>query len=143
MPLRKIQLSSDNFYHVYSRSIAGFEIFRADEDFNRFILSMLYFNSVEEREKLSNFLFTSKDHLRDVQSIVTSDEKLVDICAFCIMPTHIHFLLKQLRDKGISLFMFRLLKSYSRYYNTSSNKPVNPSSRSPKQAKSNNDILQL
>ena len=43
---------------------------------------------------------------------------IIDIIAYCIMPTHIHFVLKQKKDKGISIFMNILLNSYTRYFNT-------------------------
>jgi putative transposase len=44
-------------------------------------------------------------------------EKLVEIIAYCIMPTHLHLVLKQLEDNGISIFMNRILNSYSHYFN--------------------------
>jgi len=34
------------------------------------------------------------------------------------MPNHFHFILKQLKDGGISVFMSQLLNSYTKYFNT-------------------------
>jgi putative transposase len=51
---------------------------------------------------------------RDLHS---SSAKSVDIIAFSFMPTHIHLILKQLEDNGISNYMSRILNSYSRYFN--------------------------
>ena len=34
------------------------------------------------------------------------------------MPTHVHFILKQNSDHGISVYMNKLLNSYTRYFNT-------------------------
>lgn len=45
-------------------------------------------------------------------------KKLVNIIAYCLMPTHPHFILQQLVDNGISIYMNRVLNSYSRYFNT-------------------------
>jgi putative transposase len=43
---------------------------------------------------------------------------LVQIMAYCLMGTHIHLLLKQLKADGISIFMNRVLNSYTRYFNS-------------------------
>jgi putative transposase len=45
------------------------------------------------------------------------NERLVDIIAFCIMPTHVHFALRQLTEGGISMYMGNVLNSYARYFN--------------------------
>ena len=46
-----------------------------------------------------------------------SQEDLVEIIAYCFMPTHIHLILRQLKKDGISTFMRRILNSYTRYFN--------------------------
>jgi putative transposase len=38
------------------------------------------------------------------------------------MPTHIHIILEQLEDKGISKYMNLVLKSYSKYFNVKYNR---------------------
>ncbi|MCL5011265.1 MAG: transposase [Patescibacteria group bacterium] len=56
-------------------------------------------------------------------SLVEIEEKerkrrnlFVEILAFCLMPNHIHLLLKQLKDNGISEFM-KKLGGYVSYFN--------------------------
>jgi putative transposase len=51
-------------------------------------------------------------------AIPSPDEKLVELIAFCLMPTHLHFIVKQLKQNGISTFMSTILNSYTRYFNT-------------------------
>jgi len=44
-------------------------------------------------------------------------ERIVQIIAYCIMPTHIHVVLKQLVDNGISVYIGNVLNSYSKHFN--------------------------
>ena len=50
-------------------------------------------------------------------SISSQAEKVVQIVAYCIMPTHLHLILKQLKEDGIANFMRKVLNSYSHYFN--------------------------
>ena len=48
---------------------------------------------------------------------INPTEKRVEIIAYCIMPTHLHFILKQLKTNGISTFINNIFNSYTRYFN--------------------------
>lgn len=50
--------------------------------------------------------------------ILDSAKKIVAFNAYCLMPNHFHFLLKQERDGGISEFISKLINSYTKYFNT-------------------------
>lgn len=118
---RKEALVEEEIYHVFNKSIAGFKIFNNEAEYSRTIAILRYyqiakplrfsdfirFNRINE-DNLEEFLI---EHLKD-------KEKIVDIIAYCIMPTHIHLILRQLKGKGISVFMSNILNSYSRYFNT-------------------------
>jgi len=45
-------------------------------------------------------------------------EKVIHIIAYCLMPTHIHMLLEEVKEDGISIFTNNVLNSYTRYFNT-------------------------
>ena len=47
----------------------------------------------------------------------TSDQGLVDILAYCLMPNHFHIVLRQKKDGGIERFMRKLATAYSMYFN--------------------------
>ncbi|OGE19737.1 hypothetical protein A3J19_04575 [Candidatus Daviesbacteria bacterium RIFCSPLOWO2_02_FULL_41_8] len=52
--------------------------------------------------------------------MLTSDrtDKLIEIICYCLMPNHFHFLVKQLKDNGISIFVSKLCNSYTKFFNT-------------------------
>lgn len=118
MESRKDPLVNDQYYHIFSRSIAQFKIFNNNEDYLRILNILDLYRYIDFTLKYSQF-----DELTTVhqQAIVANLRKnnslLVEIVAYCLMPTHLHLLLKQIADKGIAKYMSKVLNSYARYFN--------------------------
>lgn len=123
MQIRKNPLENDSCYHVFSRSIAGYTVFNDTIDFGRIIELLDLYRYVDFVYKYSAFLDLSRMMQLEVKANFTkSSDKHVQIIAYCIMPTHLHLLLRQQHDAGISKFMSKILNSYSRYFNTRHNR---------------------
>jgi len=43
-------------------------------------------------------------------------DKIVEVLAFCLMPNHIHLLVRQLKDGGISKFIQKIASGYAAYF---------------------------
>lgn len=116
MPIRNVQFSSGEFYHVVKRGVEERIIFLDDEDRFRFINSLLVFNDS------SPVIWDMRGfwRQRDPASLVTSGYKpenpLVKIYSFALMNNHFHLLLEQIKESGISNFMNKL-GGYSYYFN--------------------------
>jgi putative transposase len=122
MPYRKDPLVTGNVYHILTKSIAGFKIFNINSDFLRIKRALQYYQVKNHVLKFSQFLtlkeVKKKGFDKCVSSIISpKDKNLIQIVAYCTMPTHLHLILKQLKENGISIFMGNLLNSYSRYFN--------------------------
>jgi putative transposase len=110
MPIRKIFLLNGEVYHVCNKSIAGFRIFNSDKDYDRMLQLMEFYNnkdapcSFSVYKKLKNITFNAS-------------KKNVNIIAYCLMPTHIHLILKQSGDNGIEKFITKISQGYSQYFN--------------------------
>ena len=111
MAKRKVPLVTGEHYHVISRSTMQTPIFQANSDLDIALKCLKYYAREDSFPKFSYWLHNQAKIPLDYSHL------LVSIEAFCIMPTHIHLLLKQLSDKGIETYMQRLLTSYSHYYN--------------------------
>jgi len=114
MPYRKQTLANNEIYHIYSKSIAGFKIFNSSTDYERMIKTLSFYMY---KNPPCSFSIFQKINKYDSSRIHSNKGKLVNIIAFCIMPTHIHLLLKQYNENGISKFINLALSSYSRYFN--------------------------
>lgn len=116
--MRKDILTNEMVYHVFTKSIAGFTIFNNDSDFIRMTKLISYYQKDHPPMKFSVFYKLPKIQFDDINVQLLSRKYLVEIIAYCIMPTHIHLILKQATDGGVSIFMRNILNSYTRYFNT-------------------------
>ena len=115
---RKNPLRTGEVYHIFNKSIAGFKIFNNDSAISRIVALLKYYQINQSPFKFSYFIKANqKEKPEFLWRLGAEKSHLVEIIAYCIMPTHLHLILKQMKDKGISIFMNNILNSYSRYFN--------------------------
>lgn len=128
MPHRKEQFIVGETYHIISRGIDDNLLFKDIDDYYRGIFSIYEFNNAKpvsikhRREIRSRFKKAIRDRVSDgldSVSLIEKDEreKMVEILAFCFMPNHIHLLLKQVQEHGITHFMGKFGAGYGGYFN--------------------------
>jgi putative transposase len=77
------------FYHIYNRGNRKQNIFSNEKDYKRYL------------SKLKEY----------------KDKHNVTILAYCLMPNHVHFLLRQNSPEPVSTFIQKLHTAYSMYFN--------------------------
>lgn len=122
--MRKEELITDNIYHVFTKSIAGFKVFKNSAEFSRIISVIKYYQKESPSVKFSLFVKLTADgkNYKMKTNYLRNNVNLIEIIAYCIMPTHLHLILKQSKADGISTFMNNILNSYTRYFNTRNNR---------------------
>lgn len=112
MSIRKQSFENEEYYHIYNRGVDKRTIFEDAYDTQRFLKSIIEFNVPDPIGSLYANSF------RQLSGETPKlEERLVDIIAYCLNPNHFHFILKQIRDGGISEFMKRLGGGYTSYFN--------------------------
>lgn len=107
----------NTYYHVYNRGVDGRIIFSDSQDYKVFLSLLKRYLLGEEEEITSEQNIVLKTH-NEVQPRWRRDVAgKVKLAAYCLMPNHFHFLLKQLTRDGMTLFMRALMNSYVRYFN--------------------------
>ena len=121
MPTQNPQLVTDEIYHIILRGVGDNVIFKNENDYYRGIFSIYEFNNngvvsvwKRRRERI-------KEKTGQGQTLPDRD-LFVEILAFSLMPNHIHLLLKQLKNNGISQFMQKLGTGYATYFNKKYNR---------------------
>lgn len=120
----KPPLVNDEIYHVVSRAVGDTVVFDNESDFYRGIFSIYEFNNSipvriwlrriqRKKEKIAEKFIAMSD------IAMTSDKRnrFVDVLAFSFMPNHLHLILKQLKENGVSKFMQKVGTGYANYFN--------------------------
>lgn len=120
MPKRE-PLRNGKTYHIFNKSIFHFTVFNNKYEYEHMLL-LIRFYQFAHTGRRGRFSYYYKNYLQPNNLCWNEDffvdkEKVVDVLAYCLMPTHIHFALRQKCDGGINQFMHRLLNSYSHYFN--------------------------
>lgn len=110
---RKVLLVNNEFYHIFNRGVNKADIFFEESDYKRFYLSAIHY--LDHSTRYSTFVYdpgsfeAKKDNIEPAR---------VEVIAYCLLPNHFHFLIKQLKDGGITSYMTHLCNAYSHYINT-------------------------
>ncbi|MEW5951763.1 MAG: transposase [Elusimicrobiota bacterium] len=115
MNIRKFPIATGEIYHIFNKSISGYVIFNAKKDYEDFLSRVLFYNSKRRDKSFSGFMRTFDGLIEDLKE--KKENSLVQIISYCLMPTHFHFILKQLEDGGISSFISNICDSYTRHFN--------------------------
>jgi len=110
--MRKIQLVENEYYHIYNRGVDKRKVFLDDFDYQRFLKSMKEFNSKDPIGSLYEKGFKDKKN-----NLEAKLPKIIEIVCYCLNPNHYHFILKQLKERGIEKFMQRIGTGYTKYFN--------------------------
>lgn len=115
---RKDPLINEQYYHIYNRSISKYVIFNDSSESERMLELINLYRFKNFNHKYSRYKqFDIETQSEIIDRLVNQNETLVDIIAYCIMPTHIHLILKQNTEGGITKYMSRISNSYAKYFN--------------------------
>ena len=103
------------WYRCYNRGVHMRKVFLEERDYDRLLLHMF----LGKRPKPIQ-LFNERDHrlvtiLRDSEKATGLD--IVEIGAYALMPNHVHFVLKEIQEGGVALFMQKVFTGYTMYFN--------------------------
>lgn len=120
---RKDLLANNEYYHIFSRSIAKYIIFNNEQEYSRILdlINVLHYKNFDYQYSQFSRMDIDKQN-RIIIKLKIQNNTFVDIIAYCIMPTHIHLILKQNIDGGITKYIGKVLNSYSKYFNTKHNR---------------------
>ncbi len=117
MPSRSVPLVTDQVYHVFNRSVGGIPIFTGKKDYYRFLNLTDYYRFFEPQIRFSFYNRADKELKQSLLKSLHASDPQITILAYACMPNHVHFVLKQEKEQGVSNFMRIIQNGYAKYFN--------------------------
>lgn len=119
---RRKNYLEDGYYHLYNRGVEKRKIFLDQQDYSVFLSYLKTYltpkNEKELHDKISNpkIPWAEKDKLLKILRLNNFSEE-ISLLAYCLMPNHFHFFIKQKSSNTIDKFMNSLCTRYTMYFN--------------------------
>lgn len=116
------QYIKGGYYHLYNRGVEKRLIFMDEQDYAVFLSYLKeYLLPKDEQDLLKKFSdpnisYIEKDKIIKLLRLNNFAEE-VTLLAYCLMPNHFHFLVKQKNASSIDKFMNSLATRYTMYFN--------------------------
>ena len=112
----------NGYYHIYNRGVEKRTIFLDEQDYGVFLSYLKDYLSPKDGDKLLQRLaepsipYKEKDKLLKSLRLNNFYQEII-LLAYCLMPNHFHFFIKQKGLGAIDKFMNSLATRYSMYFN--------------------------
>src|SRR3989344_1216655 len=112
----------NSYYHIYNRGVEKRDIFMNEMDYAVFISYLKIYLLPKDELALRNSLSDiNSDYSHKAEALkllrMNNFSDSIDMLAYCLMPNHFHFLVKQENSTSIDSFMNSLATRYSMYFN--------------------------
>lgn len=107
----------NGFYHVYNRGVEKRIVFETDQDYKVFLKYIKEVLSPLDEQIPNTKVVMQGLSLQSVRRPVKSYYGKIEMLAYCLMPNHFHFLVKQHEKTSLEGLMRSLMTRYSMYFN--------------------------
>lgn len=119
---RTKQYIEGGYYHLYNRGVEKRNIFLDQQDYSVFLSYLKSYllpkDENELRNKLSNPNINYKERAKILKALQLNNFfGEITLIAYCLMPNHFHFFVKQNHSYSIDKFMQSFLTRYVGYFN--------------------------
>ena len=110
------------YYHIYNRGVEKREIFLDQQDYGVFLSYLKEYLLPKDEAKLQERLSDPNTSYKEKDKILKALRMNnfygeITLLAYCLMPNHFHFFIKQKSALSIDKFMQSLATRYTMYFN--------------------------
>lgn len=117
--MRKTLITKGEYYHIYNRGNRKQNTFLEQQDYIRFLFTILYFQSPLPIYNISSAITYFMKHrvFNSSKNEQVVHVRTVDLNVFTLMPNHFHLIVYEREENGISTYMQRVQNAYTKYFN--------------------------
>ena len=109
---------SNSIYHIYNRGVEKRIIFQDEQDYKVFLNYLKeYLSPPLEPHELKKDVTFKGVTFKGIPKQIKNFTDCIKLLAFCLMPNHVHLLIKQTNKDSIKQFTQALFTRYSMYFN--------------------------
>lgn len=112
---RKLVFANSCYYHVFNRGLDRRDVFTSSREYLHAKKLVSYYSFHKPPVKYSKYVKLHDSRKVQIQESLT--QKAVEVIAYCFMPNHFHFLLRQEVEGGVTEFASNFTNSYTKYFN--------------------------
>lgn len=112
---QRVPIAEGEWYHCYNRGVDKRNTFTSNRDYERFLM-LMFLSAGQKKTQLSDIRNATLPRVLSNKRLARGSP-LVEIGAYCLMPNHVHFIVKEVIEGGISTFMQRVFTGYAMYFN--------------------------
>lgn len=109
---------ANSYYHIYNRGVDKRTIFQDKQDY-KVLLSYLKTALLPppDPKTLQKTVTVQGSSFKGIPRQPNNFCKSIQLTAYCLMPNHFHFLIRQVEIRSIEAFMRSVLTRYSKFFN--------------------------
>jgi putative transposase len=116
------QYLGNGYYHIYNRGVEKRIIFLDRQDYGVFLSYLKEYLLPKDEKELNKRLSDPKTSYREKDNILkllrlNNFDQEITLLAYCLMPNHFHFFIKQKEARSIDRFVQSLATRYTAYFN--------------------------
>lgn len=105
----------DGYYHIYNRGVEKRIIFTDEQDYKTFLSFLkLYLTKPKQQGRTLSLGDNTTIGVKRAPNNFTDN---ITLFAYCLMPNHFHFMVKQQSEYAIASYMQSLMTKYTTYFN--------------------------
>jgi len=114
---RSIVLANQQIYHVFNRGIERRPVFTSKREYERMLTTLWFYRYAKPGATLSHYLNLPMPGKRIFEEALITKPMGVSLLAYCLMPNHFHYIVRQEQEGGIRHFLANVTNSHTKYFN--------------------------